>query len=356
MRIIFDLGHPAHFHLFKHVISTLKSSDNDVELIARQKDCLLDLLERSGWSYHIVPRASSGLAATGWQTLKTFKVALLLARRKRTDFIVGTSLVAGPVARLTGAVSLIFSEDDAKEVPLFSKLTYPIAHYIITPDCLKYEGHGKKHLTYSGYHELAYLHPNRYTPDPGILKELGVGPDEKYFLVRLVSLTAHHDIGESGLGIEQVKTIVQRLARYGRVFISTEAVVDSSLRNYILPTSVDRIFDVLAFAGMVVGTSQTMTIESAVLGTPSIRCNTFVGRLTVIEELEHKYGLTAGFLPKDFGKLLDKMDEWLAQPDLKQKWQQKRQAMLAECVDLTDWTLELLNRLYLESRTEGNGL
>ena len=345
MRIIFDLGHPAHFHLFKHVISTLKSSDNDVELIARQKDCLLDLLERSGWSYHIVPRVISGLAATGWQTLKTFKVALSLARRKRTDFIVGTSLVAGPVARLTGAVSLIFSEDDAKEVPMFSKLAYPFAHYIITPDCLKFEGHGKKHLTYAGYHELAYLHPNRYTPNPNILKELGVGPDEKYFLVRLVSLTAHHDIGKSGLSNEQAKTVVQRLSMHGRVFISTEKAVNSDLQDYVLPTAVDRIFDVLAFAHMVVGDTQTMTIESAVLGTPSIRCNSFVGRLTCIEELEHKYGLTAGFHPKNFDKLLSKMDEWLSEPDLKQKWEKKRQIMLADCVDLTSWILNLLNSL-----------
>ncbi len=47
MRVIFDLGHPAHFHLFKHAITVLRDSGHDVEIIARQKDCLVDLLEKT---------------------------------------------------------------------------------------------------------------------------------------------------------------------------------------------------------------------------------------------------------------------------------------------------------------------
>jgi len=345
MRVIFDLGHPAHFHLFKHTISALKNSGNDVEIIARQKDCLEDLLKKTEWPYHLIKRPGKGLAASGWQNLRTFRAAVSLAKQKKTDFIVGTSLIAGPAARITRTTSLLFNEDDAKAVPLFSKLAYFLAHYIITPDCLKFEEHGEKHLTYPGYHEIAYLHPSRYTPDPQILKELGVSPDEKYFLVRLVSLTAHHDIGEAGLSTDQAKTIVQRLAKYGRVFISAEKVLDPELSEYALRTDVDRIFDVLAFAYMVIGDSQTMIAESAVLGTPSIRCNSFVGRLAYLEELEHKYGLTAGFLPKDFDKLLAKMDEWIAEPDLRRKWEQKRRVMLADCADLTSWILDLFKEL-----------
>ncbi len=35
-----------------------------------------------------------------------------------------------------------------------------------------------------------------------------------------------------------------------------------------------------------------MIAEAAVLGTPSIRFNDFVGKLGYLEDLEHKYGLT----------------------------------------------------------------
>jgi len=338
MRIIFDLGHPAHFHLFKHAIAALKESGEDVELIVREKDCLVDLLEKTKWSYTIVSRTRSGLIALGWQTLRTFRIAVSLAKRKRTDFMVGTSVVVGPAARLTGATSLVFSEDDAKAVPIFAKLAYPLAHYIVTPECLK-------HLTYPGYHELAYLHPDRYQPNPEVRKALGLDSNERYFLIRLVSLKAHHDISERGISTAQVMTLVERLNKHGRVFISSEKTLDEELQPYLLPTSAEQIFDVMAFADMLIGDSQTMCGEAAILGTPSLRCNTFVGRLSVPAELEHKYGLTAGFLPKDFDKLLAKMDEWLAVPDLKQKWARKRQTMLANCVDLTSWILDLFNNM-----------
>ena len=173
---------------------------------------------------------------------------------------------------------------------------------------------------------------------------MGLNANERYFLIRLVSLTAHHDIGKKGLSTAQAKTLIKHLAGYGRVFISAEKTLEDELQPYLLPVGAEQIFDVMAFADMVIGDSQTMVAEAAVLGTPALRCNSFVGCLAYLEELEHKYGLTAGFLPKDFDKLLAKMDEWLAEPDLRQKWAQKRKVMLRECVDLTDWIIRLLHR------------
>ncbi|MHC4634159.1 MAG: DUF354 domain-containing protein, partial [Planctomycetota bacterium] len=325
MKLLFDICHPGHFHLFKHVITQLKKAGHEVEIVARQKDCLLDLLEQAKFEHHKVSRRSKGLVESVWQAMKAFKLVFLLARAKRPDFMVGTSVVIGPVARLTGATSIVFNEDDAKQVSMFAKVAYPFAHYVVTPDCLKFENYGKKHFTYPGYHELAYLHPRRFTPNADILKELGVGPGEKYFLVRLVSLTAYHDIGEKGLSAEQAKKIIRLLSRHGKVFISAESVIDEQLRGYILPTPPERIFDVMAFADIIVGDSQTMVAEAAVLGTPALRCNTFVGRLTYLKELEHKYGLTVGVLPKDFEKLMAVLEEWVAKSDIKEQWQRKRE-------------------------------
>jgi predicted glycosyltransferase len=345
MRVLFDLLHPAHYHLFKNVIASLRDAGDEVVIIARQKDCLADLLEQSGLPYRLIPRKGSGLIVLAIETIKAAFMAAGLARKKHIDYMVGTSISIGPAARLTHSKSIMFVEDDAKEVPVFAKLGYPIAHYVVTPDCLAFENHGSKHLTYPGYHELAYLHPQRFTPDPNIRDQLGVGPDEKYFLVRLVSLTAHHDIGESGISSDQARVLVEHLSKYGRVFISAEKTVDEQLQQYLLPTAPGQILDVMAFAHLVVGDSQTMTIEAAILGTPSIRCNTFVGRLTVPEEIEHKYGLTVGIKPENFDKLLETAEKWVLQDDIKQQWQTKRQVMLDDCVDVTSWILELFHRL-----------
>ena len=348
MKFLFDILHPAHFHLFKNVILSLRKAGHGVEIIARQKDCVPQLLKDSGWAYRLIPRKKGGLMVLGLESVKAAALATKLGWRRRIDFMVGVSISIGPAARLTGATSLLFEDDDAKVVPIFAKLGYPLAHYVVTPKCLAFEDHGPKHLTYPGYHELAYLHPNRFTPDEGILPELHLAGGQRYFLVRLVSLTAHHDIGEKGLTTGQAKTIVERLARHGRVFISAEKTVAPELREYLLPTPAQKIFDVLAFADLLVGDSQTMAAEAAVLGTPSLRCNTFKGRLSYLEELEHKYGLTAAFLPREFDALLAKMEEWLSRPDLKGQWRQKRQVMLGDCVDLTGWMLDLFDKLAQE--------
>jgi uncharacterized protein len=346
MRVLFDLLHPAHFHLFRHVITELLAAGNEVEVIAREKDCLPELLAQTDWSVHLIPRKKrSSLAVLAKETLQAAWLALRLAQKKRIDIMAGTSISIGPAARVTGATSIMFVEDDAKIVPIYAKLGYPIAHYVATPACLGFEDSSAKRLTYPGYHELAYLHPNRFQPDPQIRAVLGVGAEERYFLVRLVSLTAHHDIGESGLSTTQAKQIVDRLSQHGRVFISAESTVDASLERYVLSAPADRIFDVLAYADIVVGDSQTMTIEAAILGTPSLRCNTFVGRLTVPAELEERYGLTFGFVPQNFDKLLSMLDLWLAEEGLREQWGRKREAMLGVSVDVTEWIVDILHRL-----------
>jgi len=346
MRVLFDLLHPAHFHLFKHVIGSLRAAGHEVEIIARQKDCLPQLLEESGLPHHLIRRRREGLLVLGWESVQAAALAVRLSRAGGAfDLMAGVSISIGPAARWTGATALLFEDDDAKVVPVFAKLGYPIAHYVITPRCLAFEDHGRKHLTYPGYHELAYLHPRRFQPDPAVLGVLGVRPGQRYALVRLVALKAHHDLGEKGLSSAQARALVERLARHGPVFISAEKAVEPALERYLLPTPADRIFDVLAFAGLLVGDSQTMAAEAAVLGVPSLRCNTFKGRISYLEELEHRYGLTAAFLPGEFEGLAAKAQEWLALPDLRERWREKRRRMLAECVDVTAWILELFGRL-----------
>jgi hypothetical protein len=98
----------------------------------------------------------------------------------------------------------------------------------------------------------------------------------------------------------------------------------------------------LAFATQLVGDSQSMTMEAAMLGTPSLRCNTFAGRISVLNELEQKYGLTYGFRPDQAEKLLDRLEEMIRRPDLKPEWQQRRKRMLADKVDFAQWMIALV--------------
>ena len=55
-----------------------------------------------------------------------------------------------------------------------------------------------------------------------------------------------------------------------------------------------------------------MAAECAVLGTPSIRFNDFVGKLGYLEELELEYGLTFGIKTSDPEKLLDMANNYIS--------------------------------------------
>ena len=93
--------------------------------------------------------------------------------------------------------------------------------------------------------------------------------------------------------------------------------------------------DALYFSHLVIGDSQTMAAEAAVLGTPSIRFNDFVGKLGYLEELEHRYGLTYGIKTTEPEFLFDKIEELLSIKDLKKEWEKRRRKMLSEKIDFT---------------------
>lgn len=82
-----------------------------------------------------------------------------------------------------------------------------------------------------------------------------------------------------------------------------------------------------------------MAIEAAVLGVPALRCNSFVGELSLLKELDDVYGLTFGYLPEHGEQLLTKIDELLAEDDLKGMWQKKLQRFLNDKIDMTEWLL-----------------
>lgn len=97
----------------------------------------------------------------------------------------------------------------------------------------------------------------------------------------------------------------------------------------------------LFHADLYIGDSQTMAAEAAVLGTPSIRFNDFVGEISYLEELEHKYQLTFGIRTSDPGKLLNKISDILQIPNVKEKWNSRREKLLNDCTDLTELLVKI---------------
>jgi hypothetical protein len=119
------------------------------------------------------------------------------------------------------------------------------------------------------------------------------------------------------------------------VLITSEGKMDQELEKYRVRVSPEKIHDLLYYAQMFIGDSQTMTTEAAVLGVPAIRCNSFVGKddMSNFIELEEKYNLIFNF--SDSEEALKKALELIQISGLKNEWSKKREKLLGDKIDVT---------------------
>ena len=106
----------------------------------------------------------------------------------------------------------------------------------------------------------------------------------------------------------------------------------------------------MAFAGLYIGDSQTMAAESGVLGVPFIRFNDFVGRIGYLNELENTYRLGFGIKPDEEEKLYETLQTLLQMPDRKEVFQQRRAAMLSECINFADFLTNYIETYPLKKK------
>jgi hypothetical protein len=331
MNVLMDINHPAHVHLLRNVYFSLTEKGHNVTVTVKEIPSAMELLDLYGIRYINIGKKDDKMIKKGWNQLLYDWRLLRMVRERHIDIGLGTSINIAHVSSLSKMDSIILDDDDDEVEPLFVKFGHPFANTVFSPVGTHRET--KKTIYMHAYHELAYLHPCRFTPDSTVLSDAGVKEGDPFFVLRFNAFKAYHDTGAGGLTTENKRRLVELLKTRGKVFITTEREIDEEFKSYQLTVPPEKMHSLLYYAKMFVGDSQTMTSEAAVLGTPAIRCNTFVGRIHYLEEEEHKYGLTYGFLPEQSEAMFQKIDELLALPDLKQKWQDKRMRMVSEKID-----------------------
>jgi uncharacterized protein len=349
MHYLFHLGHPAHFHLFRHTIETLISKGNRVSVMIKKKDILEELLKESGIPYINIlekgrkdsrPGIALGLVKQNFRLLT-------YCLRHRPDLMIGTSTEIGHVGFLLGIHSINVNEDDADVVPLYCKLSYPFSDCILSPSSCNNGKWERKSIKYSGYHELAYLHPNKFQPSSEIVRKY-IKTNNPYFLIRFIKLTAHHDKDIRGISDEFALKIINVLKPFGDVFITSERKLDDKFEEYRLEINPLDIHHIMAFSSLYIGDSQTMAAEAGVLGVPFVRFNDFVGKIGYLNELENYYKLGFGISPSEPDRLLDTVVNLVSCKDNKDSFVSRRQIMLKEKIDLSNFMLWLFEN-YPES-------
>ncbi|WP_433623728.1 DUF354 domain-containing protein [Halomicrococcus sp. NG-SE-24] len=337
MRAVVTIQHPAHVHFYRPIVAELKRRGHDVHVFARDKDVALDLLDRYGIDHTVLAGKADSLAELATVQL-TYEYRLFReARRIDPDVMTAIGGVAvAHVAPLVGARSVVWIDNEGAQS---HRITTPFAHLVCTPRRFR-EDYGDKHVRYDGYHELAYLHPERFDPDPERLREHGVEPDERFFFVRFRKWCALHDVGEAGFSPAAKRDLVSFLDDHGEVYVSSESALPQEFAEYRLPVTPDLVHDLLYYADCYVGDSATMATEAAVLGTPAVRAQSFAGDgdMTNFVELE-EYGLLHS--TPDDEEAVARAKALVREADF-ETYQRRREQMLDDKIDVARYATDLL--------------
>lgn len=337
MKIIIEVGHPKQVHFRKNIIRNLQNRGHDVKIVAQDKDLTLYLLRAFGFEYEVIGKNYKGLLKKGYGLLDSDYKLLKIARKFNPDIFVSGSPCSAQVSKILGKPHIAFS--DTENANLTTHLMMPFSDVILTPSSFQKKLDPKKHKTYDGYEELAYLHPNYFNPDPSVLDCLNLNKKDKFIVMRLVAWKASHDIGDKGFN--NIEKVIESLEKDYSIFITSEIKLNINLEKYRLNIPPEQIHHVLYFAQMYIGESAAMACESAVLGTPAIFVST--SRRGYTDELENKYDLLYNFSDNNRQQLaMNKAMELLRRSNLKDEWNKKRLKMLNEKMDVTKFITDFI--------------
>jgi len=333
MRVLFDLLHPAHVHVFRNAIGELRAQGHEVIVTSRDKDQTLQLLDACGIPHRCLSRMEGGKLGLLLELLLRAWRLIGICRRQRPDVMVGImGAVIAPVGRLMGIPTHTYY--DTEMATLTNRYVYRLTDAFITPECYTAKVPPAIHRTYRGYHELAYLHPDRFLPDPTVLEDAGLQADECFFVLRFVSWGASHDIGHSGLTLDVKRRVVEMLRPHGRVIITSEGALPEFFEPYRMRLAPERIHHLLHYAHLLYGESGTMASEAAVLGTHAFFINS--QSLGYLEDQE-RHGLVFNYRTDatSVEDSLKRLAAMAADPDLRNRGQAKARTMVAGMVDVT---------------------
>jgi predicted glycosyltransferase len=336
MKVAVTVQHPAHVHFFDSVAADLEAAGHETRVYAREKGVVADLLARSDVAHELLAGEAGSIPTLA--AVQSLYELRLLRRIRRFEPDVVTAIggvAAAHVSTLLDTPSVVFY--DTEHAALVTRLAYPFADVVCTPLAYREPVPGT-HRRYPGCHELAYLHPDRFSPDPAAVEGLGFDPAERFAVLRASDWSASHDVAAGGF--RDLVAAVERLEAAGaRVVLLPEGDPPAAIADRQREVPPDAVHDLLAHADLYVGEGATMAAESGVLGTPAVYVNSLSMGYT--DWLEH-HGLLFGYHGDDrHERGLDRA-EALLKSDV--DWQRRRDRLLARATDTASVAVAELKR------------
>lgn len=327
MKILIDIGHPAHVHLFKHFAWSMLKKGHTLFFTCRDKESEVFLLKRYGFKYKSIGKPFLSTIGKIFGLLKFDLQLFLTSIRFKPDILLSHgSMYAAHAAWLIRKPHISLEDTgNWEQVRLYK----PFTPVILTSDLFPHD-YGEKQIRFKSHNELAYLHPDYYDVPESTKNDLGFKKGRKHVVMRFVSWNATHDKGQKGLSQNTKRELIELLSEDYDIHISSEGGLPPDLKKYSVKFSPEKVHDALCLADLFVGEGITMAMEAAVLGTPAIYINSL--QYAYVKDME-KYGLV--FLFKDEVNIIQKVKKIISELDSIESYQKKRNAMLSDKIDLT---------------------
>lgn len=340
MKYLFFMNTPAHVHMYKNVVRRLSDDGHDVKILARDYGCTLDLLDSYDFEHEIYGKCETKKYSLVRELPFHYLNIFRMTRNFDPDLIFGIGAYAAHAGAITRTP--VITIHDSEPTSLDHKISMPFINALLTPDAFE-KDLGSKHHTFNGFKETAYLYPGLFDPSTDNIKEeLGVARDEEYVILRFNAFGSHHDVGRSGFSLSDKNELISTLNEYATVFVSDEGgqLDFEQINAHSFELHPAKMHDALAGAALLVADTQTMVTEAALLGTPAIRSNSFVGESDMgnFKELEAN-GLIHN--ERTLEDVLDRATEILADSSAKETWQKRREAYLDDKVNLTQLVVDI---------------
>lgn len=337
MKILVDIGHPAHVHYFKYAIKELEKMGHEFLITTRDKEVTLDLLKKYGFPYVCTGKNQKGTLKKFLSLIRNDIAIARESRRFQPDIYFS---FFSPFAAQVGALRRkpVIGFTDTEFAKFSIRLTLPFTDHVFTPRTFETD-FGEKQIRFNGHMESFYLHPDYFQPDDRIWRDLDMEMGEPYSILRFVSFDAGHDAGESGISDQAKHKIAELLSGHSRLFISSERGLPKEFEPYRIRVTPDRFHSLLSQAKLYVGEGITTASECALLGVPSVLINT----LTTGYIKEHeKNGLV--FRYDNAEQAIDKIRELISPDTDSTIFRERAKAAAREQINCTAFLIWLLDQ------------
>ncbi|TNE71119.1 hypothetical protein EP331_10225 [bacterium] len=258
--ILFDIYHTPQLNFFKESIKKQSPSNVIVSIVDRGK--LKSIAHKELDGYSIISLGSyrynyNFVAMLLLIILPRFFQLAYLVWKYKIKFVVTANYQANLVAKLFGVPNIVFNDDPRKGVIEIAEFSANEA--FVTKGIKR-----KKSIELNVLKEWAYLSPDYFIPNIGVLKEYGLLPFSYYFIREVSTNTSNY--------YDQENLTSLQLEIEGTVLLSLE---DKSKLNRVnsewkvLKEPISDIHSLMYFSKAFLSTGDSMAREAAELGVPA---------------------------------------------------------------------------------------